>query len=68
MAFRRLPSLPCASLFLLNTAGKSSLALTLLVLALTSLTSVVRAFWLRAVMLLTPLLLLNLLSVGTVHE
>ena len=35
-------------------------------LLLTSLTSVVRSFWLRAVMLLTPLLLLNLLSVGTV--
>jgi O-antigen ligase len=55
-----------ASLFLLNTAGKSSLSLTFAVLALTSLTSVVRPFWLRAVMLLTPLLMLNLLSVGTV--
>jgi O-antigen ligase len=35
-------------------------------LLLTSVTSVVRSFWLRAIILLTPLLLLNLLSVGTV--
>ena len=55
-----------ASLFLVNTAGKSSMTLAFIVLALTSLTSVVRSFWLRAVMLLTPLLLLNLLSVGSV--
>jgi O-antigen ligase len=55
-----------ASLFLLNTAGKSSLFLTFAVLALTSLTAVVRAFWLRAVVFLTPLVLLNLLGVGTV--
>jgi O-antigen ligase len=55
-----------ASLFLLYAAGKSSLTLTLLVLALTSLTTVVRSFWLRAVMLLTPLVVLNLLGVGTV--
>jgi O-antigen ligase len=55
-----------ASLFLLYSAGKSSLTLCFAVLLLTSLTSVVRSFWLRAVMLLTPLLLLNMLSVGTV--
>jgi O-antigen ligase len=55
-----------ASLFLLYAAGKSSLALTLLVLLLTSLTTVVRGYWLRAVMLLTPLVLLTLLGVGTV--
>jgi O-antigen ligase len=55
-----------ASLFLLNTAGKSSLALILLVLALTSLTAIVRSYWLRAVMLLTPLGLLAVLGVGTV--
>jgi O-antigen ligase len=55
-----------ASLFLLYAAGKSSLTLCFLVLLLTSATSVVRSFWLRAVMLLGPLLLLNLLSVGTV--
>lgn len=55
-----------ASLFLLNTASKSSLALILLVLALSSLTSIVRSYWLRAVMLLAPLMALALLGVGTV--
>jgi O-antigen ligase len=55
-----------ASLFLLYSAGKSSLTLCFAVLLLTSATSIVRSFWLRAVLLLTPLLLLNLLSVGTV--
>ena len=55
-----------ASLFLLNTASKSSLALILLVLALTSLTSIVRSYWLRAVMLLAPLVVLALLGIGTV--
>jgi O-antigen ligase len=55
-----------ASLFLLNTASKSSLALIGLVLALTSLTSIVRSYWLRAVMLLAPLVLLALLGIGTV--
>jgi O-antigen ligase len=55
-----------ASLFLFYAAGKSSLTLCFAVLLLTSLTSVVRSFWLRAVLLLTPLLLLNLFSVGTV--
>jgi O-antigen ligase len=55
-----------ASLFLLYSAGKSSLTLCFAVLLLTSATSVVRSFWLRAVMLLVPLLLLNVLSVGTV--
>jgi O-antigen ligase len=55
-----------SSLFLLKAEGKSSLALFFIVLALTSLTGIVRSFWLRAVMLLAPLLILNLLSVGTV--
>jgi O-antigen ligase len=55
-----------SSLFLLYSAGKSSLTLCFAVLALTSLTAVVRSFWLRAVMLLGPLMLLNMLSVGTV--
>jgi O-antigen ligase len=55
-----------ASLFLLNTASKSSLALIGLVLALTSLTSIVGSYWLRAVMLLAPLVLLALLGIGTV--
>jgi O-antigen ligase len=55
-----------ASLFLLYSAGKSSLLLCVAVLALTALTAVIRSFWLRAVMLIAPLLLLNMLSVGTV--
>ena len=54
-----------ASLFLLYSAGKSSLTLCFAVLLLTSLTAVVRSFRGRALMLLTPLLLLNLFSVGT---
>ena len=55
-----------ASLFLVYSAGKSSLTLCFAVLLLTSLTSVVRSFWARALMLLLPLLLLNMLSIGTV--
>lgn len=55
-----------ASLFLFYSAGKSSLTLCLAVLVLTSATSVIRSLWLRAVVLLTPLLLLNLFSIGTV--
>lgn len=55
-----------ASLFLLNAAGKSSLTLCVAVLLLTSLTSLFHSFRMRAVMLLTPLLLLNMLSIGTV--
>jgi O-antigen ligase len=55
-----------SSLFLLYAAGKSSLALCVAVLLLTSLTSVIRSFSARAFLLLTPLLLLNMLSVGTV--
>jgi O-antigen ligase len=57
----------CLSLlFLFHAEGKSALTMGFAVLLLTSLTSVVRSFWARAVMLLAPLLLLNLLSVGTV--
>jgi O-antigen ligase len=55
-----------ASLFLLYSAGKSSLTLCLAVLLLTSITSFIRSFWLRALIFLTPLVLLNLLSIGTV--
>jgi O-antigen ligase len=55
-----------SSLFLYYSAGKSSLTLCLVVLLLSAMTSVVRSFWLRAVILLLPLLLFNLLSVGTV--
>jgi O-antigen ligase len=55
-----------ASLFLLYSAGKSSLTLCFAVIALTSLTAMVRSLWGRAALLLTPLVLLNMLSVGTV--
>src|SRR3954447_26826684 len=54
-----------SSLFLLYSAGKSSLTLCFAVLLLTSMCQIIRSFWLRVVMLLTPLLLLNMLSVGT---
>ncbi|VIO77128.1 hypothetical protein CI1B_69510 [Bradyrhizobium ivorense] len=55
-----------AAVFLFCTAGKSSMALCLAVLLLTSLMPLVRSFWGRALLLLTPLVLLNLLGVGTV--
>jgi O-antigen ligase len=55
-----------ASIFLINTTGKSSMMLVIAVLILTSLTTVVRSFGMRALMLLTPLVVLNALSVGTV--
>jgi O-antigen ligase len=55
-----------SSLFLVGAEGKSALSLCLGVLVLTSMASFVRSFWLRVVILLLPLLLLNLLSVGTV--
>lgn len=53
-------------LFLIFSAGKSSLTLCFAVLLLTSSTYVIRSLWARALVLMTPLLLLNLLSVGTV--
>jgi O-antigen ligase len=55
-----------ASLFLMYSAGKSSLTLCFAVIVLTSLTTMVRSLWGRAVLFLTPLVLLNMLSVGTV--
>ena len=55
-----------SSLFLIFAAGKSSLTLCFAVLLLTSLTSVIRSFAARVFLLLMPLLLLNMLSVGTV--
>ncbi len=54
------------SLFLLNAEGKSAFALCFAVLVLTSLAAKVSAFWLRAAVLLTPLVLLNLFGIGTV--
>src|ERR1700709_43070 len=55
-----------AGLFLLYSGGKSALALCIAVMLLTGLISVIKWLWLRAVVCLTPLLALNLLSVGTV--
>jgi O-antigen ligase len=55
-----------AGVFLLFSGGKSALALCIAVFLLTGLISVIKWLWLRAVLCLTPLLALNLLSVGTV--
>ena len=55
-----------ATLFLFHAGGKSSMALCLVVLTVTSLTSVVRSFAGRVFLLLTPLLLLNMIGVGSV--
>src|SRR5262249_14696860 len=55
-----------STLFLVYSAGKSSIALCVAVLLLTSLTAIVRSVWGRALMLLLPLVALNLFSVGTV--
>lgn len=55
-----------ALIFLFNTGGKSALALCVLTFTLSFLTDIVRSFWLRALILLSPLLVLNILSVGTV--
>ena len=52
VAFRCCRSIGLASLFLLYSAGKSSLTLCFPCLLLTSLTSMVRSLWVRAVMLL----------------
>jgi len=53
-------------LFLINTEGKSASALCAAVLILTSCTTMTRSFWGRAVVLLTPLVLLNLIGIGSV--
>ena len=55
-----------ALFFLFNSAGKTSSALILVVLALTSLTGVIRSFWLRAAILYAPLLILIMAGVGAV--
>jgi O-antigen ligase len=55
-----------AGLFLLFSGGKSALALCIAVFLLSGLVLAIRTFWLRAVVCFTPLLTLNLLSVGTV--
>jgi O-antigen ligase len=55
-----------AAFFLFKAEGKSSTVLFFGVLTLTSLAAAAGSLWLRAVILLVPLLILNLLSVGTV--
>jgi O-antigen ligase len=55
-----------AAFFLFQAEGKSSTALFFAVLLLTSLASAVQALWLRGAIVLTPLVLMNLFSVGTV--
>jgi O-antigen ligase len=55
-----------AGLFLVFSGGKSAFALCIAVFLVTGLISVIKWLWLRAVVCLTPLLALNLLSVGTV--
>ena len=61
-----LASVAMALVFLVNAGGKSALALGVFTFVLSSLTAVIRSFWLRAIVLLSPLVLLNMLSVGTV--
>ena len=61
-----LASMAMAAIFLVNAGGKSAIGLCLLVFALTSLTALVRSMALRAILLLSPLAIVNMLSVGTV--
>ena len=61
-----LASATLAAIFLVQTGGKSALALCLGVIVLSSVPLFVRSFRLRALLLLSPLLLLNMLSIGTV--
>jgi O-antigen ligase len=53
-------------LFLINTEGKSALALCVAVLVLTACATMIRSFWGRALVLLMPLVLLNLIGIGSV--
>jgi len=53
-------------LFLINTEGKSASVLCAAVLILTSCATMIRSFWGRALVLLTPLVLLNLIGIGSV--
>jgi O-antigen ligase len=53
-------------LFLINTEGKSAMALCLAVLVLSSVATLVRSFWFRALVLLMPLVLLNMIGIGSV--
>jgi O-antigen ligase len=53
-------------LFLINTEGKSASVLCASVLILTSCATMIRSFWGRALVLLLPLVLLNLIGIGSV--
>lgn len=53
-------------LFLVNTEGKSASALCAAVLVLTACATMIRSFWGRALVLLAPLVLLNLIGIGSV--
>jgi len=53
-------------LFLINTEGKSASVLCAAVLILTSCAAMLRSFWGRALVLLTPLVLLNMIGIGSV--
>jgi O-antigen ligase len=55
-----------SSLFMLGAEGKSAIALCVVVLLLTSLAAIVRSFWWKVWILLLPLVVLNMLTVGTV--
>lgn len=55
-----------SSLFLFFSAGKSSLALCAVVLLITSMTAAIHSLVLRTLLLIVPLLVLNMLGVGTV--
>jgi O-antigen ligase len=55
-----------AAVFLIFTAGKSALALLILVLAISGVVPRMRSSWGPVLLCLTPLVLINLLSVGTV--
>ena len=55
-----------AVIFIFNAGGKSAFALGVITFVLSFTVTIVKSFWLRAIMLISPLLLLNLLSVGTV--
>ena len=61
-----LASMALAAIFIANAGGKSAVALCVVVFVLSWLTFLVKSFWLRLLFLLSPLLVLNLLTVGTV--
>ncbi|OKO89483.1 ligase [Bradyrhizobium sp. NAS80.1] len=54
-----------AGIFLIFTGGKTSTALCLAICALASLVFVTRSLWLKRLICFTPLIVMNLLTVGT---